>query len=107
MSEEKTMPPEFAGAKPRRSRLPFILTIMACCAAALSVYLWGSGGGSSPRRVKLGFVTWNNDAFWDPVIRGAEDAAKEWNVDLTAIRSTPETETQSKHVSDLLAKGVE
>ena len=24
--------------------------------------------------VNLAFVTWNNDAFWDPVIRGAEDA---------------------------------
>src|SRR5262249_31765800 len=33
--------------------------------------------------------------------------AKEWTVNLTAIRSTPEVETQSKHVRDLLARGVD
>jgi ribose transport system substrate-binding protein len=57
--------------------------------------------------VKLALVTWNNDAFWDPVIRGAEDAAQEWDVSLTTVRSTPEVETQSKHVRDLLARGVD
>jgi ribose transport system substrate-binding protein len=85
--------------------LPFILTIIACCIAAFSVYLWGRG--KSDRPVKLALVTWNNDAFWDPVIVGAEDAAQEWTVKLTTIRSTPEMETQSRHVRDLLAKGVD
>lgn len=108
MSEQKTS--ESAGAdsfgiSPRRSRLPFILTILACCALALSVYLWGRG--SDVHRVNLALVTWNNDPFWDIVIRGAEDAAQEWKVSLTTIRSTPEVETQSKHVRDLLAKKID
>jgi ribose transport system substrate-binding protein len=89
----------------RRSRLPFVATIIVCLVAAAGIYLWGRG--SPPRRVNLAIVTWNNDAFWDPVIRGAQDAANEWNVNLTAIKSTPELETQSKHVRDLLAKGID
>ena len=91
----------------RPSRLPFILTIIICCMAATSVYLWGRGSNAADRPVKVAVVTWNNDAFWDPVIRGAEDAAQEWNVGLTTVRSTPEMETQSKHVRDLLGKGVD
>jgi len=73
--------------------------------AAFSVYLWGRN--KSVRPVNLAIVTWNNDPFWDPVLRGAEDAAQEWKVDLTTVRSTPEMETQSKHVRDLLAKKVQ
>jgi ribose transport system substrate-binding protein len=57
--------------------------------------------------VRLALVTWNNDPFWDPVIRGGEDAAEEWTVKLITIRSTPEVETQSNHVRDLLAKRIE
>ena len=105
MSQRTTTPSESSGANRRRSRLPFILTIGVCFIAALSIYLWGRG--TSVRRVKLAVVTWNNDAFWDPVIRGADDAAAEWTVKLTTIRSTPEVETQSKHVRDLLAERVD
>ena len=88
-----------------RSPVPFVLTVLALCVVAFTVYLWGRGPTVRPVRVAL--VTWNNDPFWDPVFRGAEDAAQEWKVDLTTIRSTPEIETQSKHVRDLLAKGVD
>jgi ribose transport system substrate-binding protein len=105
MSEQTTTPSESAGASRRRSRLPFILTIVVCCVVAFSVYLWGRGRSARP--VKVAVVTWNNDPFWDPVIRGAEDSAQEWTANLTAIRSTPEMETQSRHVRDLLAKGVD
>jgi ribose transport system substrate-binding protein len=105
MAAQTTTASESRDVKHRRSRLPLLLTIILCCALASSFYLWERG--RPVRTVKLALVTWNNDAFWDPVIRGAEDAAKEWSVDLTAVRSTPEIETQSKHVSDLLAKGVE
>jgi ribose transport system substrate-binding protein len=109
MTEQTSTHSETAGADttrgPRRSRLPFVLTIVALCVVAGSVYLWGRQ--PTVRPLKLALVTWNNDAFWDPVIRGAEDAAQEWSVELTTIRSTPEIETQSKHVRDLLAKGVD
>jgi ribose transport system substrate-binding protein len=104
MSEQDPSPSGSARGN-RSSRAPFILTVLLCCVAACAVYLWGR---SKPEQeVKVALVTWNNDAFWDPVIRGAEDAAQEWNVGLTTVRSTPEVETQSKHVRDLLAKGVD
>jgi ribose transport system substrate-binding protein len=105
MSEQTTTPSEPAGANPRRSRLPIIVTIALCCVAAASVYLWARG--SSVRPVSLALVTWNNDPFWDRVISGAEDAAEEWTVKLTTIRSTPEMETQSRHVRDLLGKRID
>jgi hypothetical protein len=64
-------------------------------------------GGLPMRTGKLALVTWNNDPFWDRVSCGAEAAANEWSVHLTAVRSMPEIETQSRHVDDLLGKGVE
>src|SRR5687767_4592382 len=103
MTEQTT--PTLAPTR-RRSRLPFIITILACVAVAAAVYPWGKGEGAKDTPVDLAIVTWNNDAFWDPVIRGADDAAKEWSVNLTPIRSTPEVETQNKHVRDLLAKEI-
>src|SRR5439155_26574612 len=105
MSQSLATASESTSAPRPRSRLPFILTILICCLGALSIYLWTRGRARRP--VSLAIVTWNNDPFWDPVIRGADDAAREWTVNLTAIRSTPEVETQSKHVRDLLAKRID
>lgn len=105
MSEPTTTAAGPSSANHRHSRLPFLLAIVVCCAAAMAVYPWKRGDSAPP--VKLAVVTWNNDAFWDPVIRGADDAAQEWTVKLTTIRSTPEVETQSRHVRDLLAKRVD
>ena len=105
MSEQATLPTESERANRRRSRLPFIFTIIILCVVALCIYLWGRTRGERP--VRLALVTWNNDPFWDPVIRGAEEAADEWTVKLTTIRSTPELETQSKHVRDLLDKQIQ
>jgi hypothetical protein len=93
MSEPITTSSQSAGANARGSRIPFVVTILVCLIAGLAIYLWGRG--SPARRVNLAIVTWNNDPFWDAVIRGGQDAANEWNVNLTAIKSTPEVETQS------------
>ena len=105
MPEPTTTKSESTGTNRRGSRLPFIITIAVCIVAAISIYPWDRSRSVKP--VQIGLVTWNNDPFWDPVIHGGEDAAKEWSVNLTAIRSTPEIETQSKHVQELLAKHVD
>ena len=108
MSQPTTaIPPESARPDPRHSRTPFIITVIVVIVAGLAVYLFGRGESEFAQPVRLAFVTWNNDAFWDPVIRGAEDAAQEWSVNLTAIRSTPEVETQSNHVRSLLDKKID
>ena len=89
----------------RRSRVPMILAIGLCLIVGLSVFLFARG--PSQRNVHVALVTWNNDPFWDPVIRGAEDASKEWNFTITTVRSTPEVETQSNHVKKLLSQGID
>lgn len=106
MSDQPTAQPSSTFShSPSSNRLPFFLTIVALLVAAIFIYARSRTPTEKP--LKLALVTWNNDAFWDPVIRGAEDAGREWNVTLTTVRSTPDIETQSKHVRDLLASGID
>lgn len=43
-------------------------------------------------------------AYWELVINGAEEAARQYDVDLTVIRSKPEQAAQSQTIRDLLGK---
>jgi ribose transport system substrate-binding protein len=60
-----------------------------------------------PARQKIAVLTWNQDPFWELVQTGANDAAKELNVDLTFIESTPGEAAQNQHVQQLLASGIQ
>jgi ribose transport system substrate-binding protein len=55
---------------------------------------------------KVAIVTSTDDSYWDLVIKGARDAAKDYNVELTAVRSKPDEPTQSQHVRNLLGEGM-
>ena len=46
-------------------------------------------------------MTWNQNPFWDPIIRGALDAAGHVNAELIVVRSEPDVESQSRQVFDL------
>jgi len=50
-------------------------------------------------------LTWNEDPFWDPTEKGAQDAAHEFGVDLTFVRSKPDVAVQTQHLKDLIAAG--
>lgn len=91
-------------AKP--SQIPFLVVSLLLIIVGALIYMKLSAepGG---RRVNIALLTWNEDSFWDPVIQGAQDAAQEFNADLTIIKSKPQLEAQNQHLRDLLAKGIE
>lgn len=62
---------------------------------------------TGPRHLKLALVTWTQDPFWQPLLRGAQDYADHNNVDLTIIKSEPTAEAQTKHIRDVLNSGVD
>jgi ribose transport system substrate-binding protein len=92
-------------AHPVRSHLPAILIAVVAIATAAAVYFTKAVDRTSTLRLAL--VTNHQGPFWDPVIRGAQDAGPDSKVELTVVKSEPTVEAQSKHVRDLLARGVD
>jgi ribose transport system substrate-binding protein len=90
----------------RRSRTGMIIAIGAVLVAANLGFVGWMGGYFKPKE-KIALVTWNQDPYWDLVVKGATDTAKDMNVDLTVVQSTPDEKTQSQHVRDLLASGMQ
>jgi len=88
------------------SSIALILVIAIVLAAAATVY-FAFGRTDEPRRLKLALVTWTEDPFWGPLLRGAQDCAEHNNVELTIIKSKPTVEDQTKHIKDLLGEGVD
>lgn len=90
-------------AAPRRSNgLLWAGLLLLIALGAVSYYSMNA----APGPVKLAIVTWNDDPFWDPLIRGAQDAAKRANASVEVIRSKPDVEAQNAHLRDLLSQGV-
>jgi ribose transport system substrate-binding protein len=75
--------------------------------AVASVVYFGFIRERGPRHLKLALVTWTQDPFWGPLIRGAQEYADKSNVDLTVIRSKSSVDEQTQHVRDLLASGID
>jgi len=57
-------------------------------------------------RPTVAIVTNNADPFWDPVIRGAQDAANTYHLKLKVVKGNGEPEAQSNTVRDLLNSGI-
>ena len=88
------------------SRAGLFVAILALVAAGLAVY-FGFARPVAPRRLKLALLTWTEDPFWQPLIRGAQECADKSNVELTVIRSKPTVEAQNRHIRELLDSGVD
>jgi ribose transport system substrate-binding protein len=88
-----------------RSHLPAILIAVVALVIAGAVYF--TQAVDRTPTLKLALITNHQGPFWDPVIRGAQDAAPESKVELTVIKSEPDAEAQSKHVRDLLGRGID
>jgi ribose transport system substrate-binding protein len=83
-----------------------LLEALLLVAVALVVY-YGFIRERGPRHLKLALVTWTQDPFWEPLIRGAQEYADKSNVELTIIRSKPSADEQTQHIRDLLASGID
>jgi ribose transport system substrate-binding protein len=83
-----------------------VIEVILLLAVALAVY-FGVVRQRGPRRLKLAVVTWTEDPFWRPLLRGAQDCADNSNVELTIIKSKPTADAQTQHVRDLLDSGID
>ncbi len=100
-----TPSPGASPSKPR-SHLGAIVVLGALAVvAALGVAAWAHGYFTPKPKVAL--VTWNDDPYWDPVIRGAEAAAKVKDVDLVVVRGQADVTKQTDRIRELLDQGVQ
>jgi ribose transport system substrate-binding protein len=73
--------------------------------AAIAIYLFMIREQDTPP-IKLALVTWTQDPFWEPVIRGAQDCATASNIDLTIVQAKPTVDDQNQHIKELLGTGI-
>lgn len=90
-------------AKPRHRRFGK-LTVAAVFILVAGLAFWHFGLNKARPRVAI--VTSGEGPYWDRVIAGANEAARQNDVDLTVIRSKSDTTVQSKHIQDLKGKQI-
>lgn len=90
-------PPAAASSKPRSHW--FTLAIIALLAV---VVLWSFGVFKS--RPKVALITSGDTPFWEPVITGANEAAKIYDVDLTVVKSKSSLEQQTAEIQNVLGR---
>jgi ribose transport system substrate-binding protein len=78
----------------------FILLALVLPALVVLAILWFSGLLKPDPRVAL--ITAGSNAYWEGIIRGAEDAAKQHDVNLTVIRASGDETAQSEEVRKML-----
>jgi ribose transport system substrate-binding protein len=94
---------------PRRQsavRTRLVIEVLLIAAVAVAVY-FGFVRDRGPRHLNLAIVTWTEDPFWQPLLRGAQDYADKSNVELTIIKSKPTADVQTQHIRDLLDSGID
>jgi ribose transport system substrate-binding protein len=101
MSDSALLPP-----RPKTIRIRLLAAIAVLLLAGLAVYFMFVRE-PGPKHLKLALITWTQDPFWEPLIRGAQDCAKQSDVELMLIRSEPTIEAQNKHVQEALNAGVD
>jgi ribose transport system substrate-binding protein len=101
MSTSQTYP-----VRPSASKVPLLIAVVMVIVAAIAVY-FAMMPNQSERHVKLALLTWTQDPFWEPLIRGAQESADQSNAELVIVRSEPTVEAQNKHLQDLLASGID
>jgi ribose transport system substrate-binding protein len=87
-------------------RIRLLVEVLLLAAIGVSVY-FEFGRQQKPRHLKLAVVTWTQDPFWQPLLRGAQDYADKSNVDLTIIKSKPSVDEQTQHIRELLDSGID
>lgn len=83
-----------------------LLGLLVLVLAAVAVYFFATRTPGE-KQVKLALLTWTQDPFWEPLIRGAQESAAQANAQLVIVRSEPTVEAQNRHLAELLASGVD
>jgi ribose transport system substrate-binding protein len=73
--------------------------------SAVGYVAWAKGTFRPHEKVAI--LTWNQDPFWDPIQQGANDAAKDFGIDLAFIESAPDQASQDQHIRDLVSSGIQ
>src|SRR6187402_1980339 len=75
--------------------------------AVIGAALWYSGAFThvTQTRPKLAIVTANKGPFWDLLARGANDAAKSSDAEISIIECNGDTTAQTNSIRELLGKG--
>lgn len=100
--DDRAIPAGAMGAgveRPGRQRVfsPLSLLIIAVLAVAV---LWYAGVFRGAPRVTI--VTSGDGPYWDPVLAGAQDAARRYDVRLSVVRSKSDLSVQSQHIQSAL-----
>ncbi|CAN5443862.1 sugar-binding protein [soil metagenome] len=91
---------------PKRARQSYFLRLALIALVGLLGYsLWVSG--VFRRAPRIGFVTASADKFWDPVIVGAQAAAKDYRAVLIVRKPSKGEGEQSAMISELLKEKVD
>jgi len=93
-------------ARPKSSRLALWVAVLLLTIAGLAVY-FAFARQRQPKHLKLALVTWTQDPFWEPLLRGAQSCADRSNVELTIVLSKPTVEEQNRHIRELLDVGID
>jgi ribose transport system substrate-binding protein len=70
---------------------------------AIVIALWYTGAFKP--RPKIALVTASQGPYWDMIVRGAQDSAERYKLDLTVIRAHGDEEEQTAAIRGLLGQG--
>src|SRR5687768_5048157 len=86
-------------ARRRGLMFPIVVALVLVGGIVAILYAYGAFEG----RPKIALITASDSPFWDMVVHGAQDAAKQQDVQLSVLRSPPDEEEQERLVEALLA----
>jgi ribose transport system substrate-binding protein len=107
MSETESAAAAAAGKQPRPSGGFHVLPIVAIAAVLVLVGLAVAWKGNVLRpKPKLLLITSTENPYWDRVILGAQEAAKQVGAELTTIRNKGDVKQQLQSIKEVLDSGV-
>jgi ribose transport system substrate-binding protein len=91
-----------ASTRSKHSRLARTLIVILLLFIAITGALWYLGFLEPPPRVAI--VTAGPGQYWDLIARGAEDAARRYNLQLKVVRPAGDEPSQTSAIRDLLGQ---
>ncbi|CAN5517551.1 sugar-binding protein [soil metagenome] len=102
---EYNMPNSSAARRPRRYLGLVIFVIIVAVVIGAFALRSPPPPATASLRTSLALLTSNDDAYWNTIITGAQDAARKADVDLTIVRTRTHAIEQSEQLEYALAHG--